>query len=87
VWEVSCSHGGESENDSVLAYRQFSVVEVERRFRSAYRLPRQGDDGGSVHFWNVGLLQGDHMALYPRRLSCSSGVFCQAKMAYSHEIL
>jgi hypothetical protein len=27
------------------------------------------------------------MALYARRLSCSSGVFCQEKMAYSHEVL
>jgi hypothetical protein len=29
------------------------------------------DDGGSMHLWNVGLLQQDCMVLYPRRLSSS----------------
>jgi hypothetical protein len=29
------------------------------------------DDGGSTHFRNVGLLQQNYMALYPRRLSYS----------------
>jgi hypothetical protein len=26
------------------------------------------DDGGSTHLWNVGLLQQDYTAKYPRRL-------------------
>jgi hypothetical protein len=26
------------------------------------------DDGGSMHFWNVSLLQWDYMALHSRRL-------------------
>jgi hypothetical protein len=29
------------------------------------------DDRGSTHLWNVGLLQWDYTALYPRRLSSS----------------
>jgi hypothetical protein len=41
---------------------------VDRRFRGAYCLRHQGDDGGSTHLRNVGLLQRDYMALYPRRL-------------------
>jgi len=39
-----------------------SLVEVDRRFRGAYFL-HQGDDGGSTHLWNVGLLQRDYTAL------------------------
>jgi hypothetical protein len=31
----------------------------------------QSNDGGSAHLWNVGLLQRDYTALYPRRLAYS----------------
>jgi hypothetical protein len=31
-------------------------------------LHQGGDDGGSTHLWNFGLLQRDYTALYPRRL-------------------
>jgi hypothetical protein len=49
-----------------------SFVEVDRCFKHAYCLHKQGDrprDGGSMHLWNVSLLQRDYTALYPRRLS------------------
>jgi hypothetical protein len=45
-----------------------SLVEVDWRYRGAYCLHRQGDDGGSMHFWQVGLFHQDYMVLYPRRL-------------------
>jgi hypothetical protein len=49
-----------------------SLVEVGRRFRYAYCLHHRDihrpDNGGSTHLWNVGLLQREHMALYPRKL-------------------
>jgi hypothetical protein len=35
-----------------------SLAGVDRRFRGAYCLHRQGDDEGSTNLWNVGLLQG-----------------------------
>jgi hypothetical protein len=34
-------------------------------------LQHRPDDGGSRHLWNVGLLQRDHMALCPTKLSSS----------------
>jgi hypothetical protein len=53
-----------------------SLVEGDRRFRSVYFLDHQENDGrGSTHLWNVGLLQRDYTALYPRwRLCTSSGI-------------
>jgi hypothetical protein len=45
-----------------------SLVEVDRRFWGAIHHP---DGGSSQHLWNVGLLQRDSMAPYPRRLSSS----------------
>jgi hypothetical protein len=33
-------------------------------------------DGGSMHLWNVGLLQRDYTEQYPRRLSSSNLYFC-----------
>jgi hypothetical protein len=33
-----------------------------------YCLHHQGDGGCSTYLWNVGLLQGDYMALHSRRL-------------------
>jgi len=46
----------------------FSHVAVDWRFRGAYCLHHQGDDGGSTHLWNVGQLQLYYTALHPRRL-------------------
>jgi hypothetical protein len=47
------------------------VVGVDRRFRGAYCLHHQGDDGpddgSSTHLWNVDLLR-DYTELHPRRL-------------------
>jgi hypothetical protein len=52
-----------------------SHVEVDRRFRGAYCLHHQGDDGpddgGSTHLWNVGPLQRNYTALHSRRLYTS----------------
>jgi hypothetical protein len=45
-----------------------SLVEVDRRFRSAYCLHHQDDDWGSTYLWNV-VLRQDYTSLYPRRLS------------------
>jgi hypothetical protein len=42
-----------------------------RCFRGAYCFHHQGDDGGSMHLWNVSLLQQGYMTLYPRRLVSS----------------
>jgi hypothetical protein len=41
------------------------------RFKGAYCLHNQGDDGGNTHFRNVGLLQRDYTAVYIRMLSSS----------------
>jgi hypothetical protein len=49
-----------------------SLVEVGRHFRDAYCFHHQGDDEGSMHLWNVGLLQSDYTALFRRRLSSSN---------------
>jgi hypothetical protein len=35
---------------------------------SIIRAIKGPDDGGSTHFWNIGPLQRDYMALHPRRL-------------------
>jgi hypothetical protein len=43
----------------------YSLVETDRRFRGVYCLYRS-DDAGSTLLWNVGLLQRDCTALYPR---------------------
>jgi hypothetical protein len=43
----------------------WSHVEVDRRFSGAYCVHHQGDDGGSMHLWNIGQ---DYMVLHPRRL-------------------
>jgi hypothetical protein len=43
-----------------------SRVGVDRRFRYAYSLHHQGDDGSSKHLWNIGQLQRDYTALHPR---------------------
>jgi hypothetical protein len=42
---------------------RWNMVECSRRFRGAYCLNRQGDDGGSKHLWNV----GHYTEQYPRR--------------------
>jgi hypothetical protein len=47
------------------------VWKWEPYVRGAYCIRHQGDDGGSTHFWNVGLIQRDYTAVYPRRLSSS----------------
>jgi hypothetical protein len=41
-----------------------TLVKVERRFKGAYR----PDDEGSTHLRNIGLIQRDYVALYPKRL-------------------
>jgi hypothetical protein len=51
-----------------------SLVEVDRRFRGAYCII-WAIVGGITHLWNVGLLEGDHTALYPRRLPSSPSEF------------
>jgi hypothetical protein len=47
-----------------------TLVGVYRRFSNASCLHHQGGDS-STHLWNVGILQRDYTALYPRRLSSS----------------
>jgi hypothetical protein len=49
---------------------------VNQRFRHADCIQHQGDewrpdDGCSTHVWNIGILQRDYTALYPRRLQSS----------------
>jgi hypothetical protein len=49
-----------------------SLFGAARRFRSAYCLHHQGDPpdyGSYTHLWNVGQIERDYTALYPRRLS------------------
>jgi hypothetical protein len=67
--EISCSHGSEYEISGLYDFATCSLIEVDRRFRGAHchHLP---DDRGSMILWNVGVLQRDYTALYPR-LSCS----------------
>jgi hypothetical protein len=50
-----------------------SLAEVDWRFRGSYCVRHQGNDygpkdGQSTNLWNVGLVQRDNTALYPRRL-------------------
>jgi hypothetical protein len=45
-----------------------SLVELNRRFKSATNRP---DNGGSMHLWNVGILQREYKAIYSRKLSSS----------------
>jgi hypothetical protein len=53
----------------------YSVVEVERSFRGVYSAIKswgfihRPDDGDSTLLWNVGLLQRNYTAIYPRRQS------------------
>jgi hypothetical protein len=44
----------------------YSPVEDDRRFRGAYCLHHQGDDGGGERLWDVGRLL-DYTAQHPRR--------------------
>jgi hypothetical protein len=53
------------------------LVVVDRRFKGVYCLLCQGDlpdNGGSTHLRNVGLLQRDYSAQYPRRLSSPENI-------------
>jgi hypothetical protein len=36
--------------------------------RSLVEVNHRPDDKGSMHLWNVGLLQRDYTAVYPRKL-------------------
>jgi hypothetical protein len=52
----------------MLSYDLYSLlVEVHRRFRGAYCLHYQGEDGGIKHLWNVGQLVPDYTAQHPGR--------------------
>jgi hypothetical protein len=62
-----------------------SLVEICRRFRDAYFLHHQGDNGGDTHHWNVGLLQLDYAALYPRRLSSSCSPSSEPEISQSNK--
>jgi hypothetical protein len=46
--EISGSHGGEYEDDSLLGYSALLFVEVVRRFRVASSHHRRPDNGGST---------------------------------------
>jgi hypothetical protein len=48
-----------------------SLLDVNRRFRYAYCLHHQSNDGGSKHLWNVGVLQSAKVQ-HPRRISSLS---------------
>jgi hypothetical protein len=73
---VSGSHGSEYADESFLEYSavfsQWSGPTFQRcvLYPSSLLIHRPVD-GGSTHLWNVGLLQRDYTALYPRRLSSS----------------
>jgi hypothetical protein len=41
----------------------YRLVEIDRH--------QDAEEGGSTHLWNIGLLQWDCTALYPRKLSLS----------------
>jgi hypothetical protein len=49
-----------------------SLIEIDRRFRGAYCLHRQGDDDGrNKHFWNIGQFLPHFTAQHPRTQSSS----------------
>jgi hypothetical protein len=60
---------------TMLKFRVFwdvvlrSLIGLARRFRGAYCLQHQGDDGDITHLWNVGPLQWGYTALHPKRLN------------------
>jgi hypothetical protein len=66
------------------------LIEVGQHFRRAYCLHHQGDDWGSMHLWNLGLLQGYDVAIYPRscHLECTSyDVIFLAHVSYIYRLL
>jgi hypothetical protein len=68
-----------------------SLVEEDLRFRGAYCLHHQDDDGsdegGGTHPCNVSLLQRYYMVLCPRKLSISSLYFFIHKFAVYFTVL
>jgi hypothetical protein len=48
-----------------------SLVDSDQRFRGAYCLHHQGNDGGSTLLWNIGQHLPDYMVQHPRRQSSS----------------
>jgi hypothetical protein len=50
---------------------QCNPVETDRRFRGAYCLHHQGDNGGSKHLRNIGQFVPNYTVQLPRRQSSS----------------
>jgi hypothetical protein len=67
------SHGSEYEDESRLGFRPCSLIGVDWHCI----LPHHHDDEGSMHLWNIILLQ-DYTALYPRRLFSSYHNLCHS---------
>lgn len=71
------------------------LMEVDRRFRSAYFLhyqvddvPDGPDDGGSTHVWNIFLILRDYRALFLRRLMFSLSVtYQQFQVVYKMSLI
>jgi hypothetical protein len=53
--------------------------------KMTYCLHHRPNDGGSKHLWNVGLLQRDYTALYPRRLSSSYSPPWEPEISHSFQ--
>jgi hypothetical protein len=80
-----------------MKYRVFwdvaacSHFEVDRRFRGAYCLHHQDDDGpddeGSTHLWNVDQLRRDYTTLHPTRLNFTVSLHNNVTDLYSYPIL
>jgi hypothetical protein len=64
ITDISDSHGGECEDDSLLGYCAGGLV------------GRYPDDAGSEDLWNIGLR--DHTAQQPKWLSFSEGIMMQS---------
>jgi hypothetical protein len=58
---------------TLLQYALVDIVHISLIIlsKSSFMKIRRLDDGSSTHLWNVGLLQRDDTALYPRMLSSS----------------
>jgi hypothetical protein len=79
TWRSLCEISGSKEAIvKMIAFwdiASYSLVKVDRRFRDAYCLHHQGDDGRSTNLRNVGLLQREYTALRSLMLSSAWCLF------------
>jgi hypothetical protein len=66
---TGCAAVSSQQNFLTVWWKFHLVLHFQQTFRA--RLIHRPEDGGSMHLWNVGILQRDYRTLYPRKLSSS----------------